>query len=440
MIDIKTVYTNIYYNEIISYRRKFELFLLIVFALIVRLLFIYFSGMYDRIVNGDGFSYDQIANNILTGYGFAWGPGQPTAFRPFAYPWFLVVVRVLGGPSPGAVQIVQAVLGALTVLPVYLMGWRFAGHSVAFLAAIAMGVHPVLVYSTALLAPDLVAILFECIFIWFALQLRLTNRPRYSDIAGFVSAGALAILTRPEMVLVILLVAIALLAGRGLSRVQTRGIAIATMLAILLAVMPPIVRNWQRFKAFVPFPTIGGVTFWGANNPYATGGWLMPLPEYFSAGTAPDLGLLGWSDLTEIQSQNRFYRIALNWIYTNPLDSLNLIPKKIIRSFTLSYADENRINKLPFWINLINIGFIITVFVGIIYGIKKCKKQIILLLLAPITAWVIKVIIFYGSARQTSIVLPIMFCFAAFAVSEIFKNLRFKFEQLLSGRNIGSLP
>ncbi|MBC7261092.1 MAG: hypothetical protein H5T63_03680, partial [Chloroflexi bacterium] len=37
----------------------------------------------------DAAAYDRIAQNLLAGYGFASTPGQPTAFWPPLYPFFL---------------------------------------------------------------------------------------------------------------------------------------------------------------------------------------------------------------------------------------------------------------------------------------------------------------------------------------------------------------
>ena len=55
--------------------------------------------------------YTLIANNILAGHGFAWGPDRPTSIRPPLYPGLLAVVFSVAGPmNLQAVRVLQILI------------------------------------------------------------------------------------------------------------------------------------------------------------------------------------------------------------------------------------------------------------------------------------------------------------------------------------------
>ena len=95
-----------------------------------------------------------------------------------------------------------------------------------------------------------------------------------------------------------------------------------------------------------------------------------------------------------------------------------------MRSWTLSYADEDRANALPRWIDWLNAAFGLITLAGIALAIRHCDRLLVALLLAPVAAWLVKTLVFYGSARQTATVLPVLFIFAALAIAELMEKGR----------------
>lgn len=122
-------------------------------AFILRLGFIYLTGMAGRVVNADGHTYGLIATNLLSGHGFALQPGLPTAQRPFAYPWLLAGIFSISGISVLAVQWVQVLLGSLVVLPTGAVAYRLGGPAVAVLAGLALRARPPAPVTWLLLVP-----------------------------------------------------------------------------------------------------------------------------------------------------------------------------------------------------------------------------------------------------------------------------------------------
>ena len=91
--------------------------------------------------------YTQIANNILDGHGFGWGPGRPTSIRPPLYPGLLAVVFSIAGPmNLQAVRVLQILMALATVALVFQLGRRVFNDSVACYAAGVFWLYPSLVF------------------------------------------------------------------------------------------------------------------------------------------------------------------------------------------------------------------------------------------------------------------------------------------------------
>jgi hypothetical protein len=391
-------------------------------AFVLRLTFVYLTGMADRVVNADGHAYGLIATNLLGGHGFALQPGLPTAQRPFAYPWLLAGIFSLSGISVVAVQWVQALLGSLVVLPTGALAYRLGGPAVAALAGLAVAVHPVLIYLTALLAPDGVAMFGEFLLLWLALQIASGPRRRRRLTLAATVVAALTILLRPELLLVVVLLPVAVGLAYGWRTPALRWVGAVTVLSLVLALVPVTIRNLVVFDAFIPLPAVGGITFWGGNNAAGSGGWVRPLPAAWPDDDPPPTGSMTWPQLSEQESQVRFYRTAWAWIESHPADFARLLGQKLLRSWTLSFADEAQAGGLPPWVTWLQTVFAAVIMVGMVLALRvRPAAPVTWLLLVPVMAWIAKTLVFYGSARQTALVLPALCVFAALALGRAWK-------------------
>jgi hypothetical protein len=387
---------------------------LLLVALAARWLFLILSGSHGQVINHDASDYVRIARSLLAGEGFAFGPGQPTAFRPVGYPFFVAAVYGLVGAQVAALQGLQALLGALLVLPTYALARRLAGPRVALLAGLGVAVHPVLLYLPAVIAPETLAMLLQMWALWFALLVLERTQWRWIDLSGYVLASTAAALLRPELLVVSGLVAVGLLVWVGAGSRPVRALVLASGAILVLTLGPPLVRNWLTFGTFLPFPTIGGVTFWGGNNAAVRGGWIMPTADTWPGEDTPR-GMRGWPGLSEGESQARFYRAAFDWMRSEPGAWLALGPRKLARAWTLSWADESRERSVPWAAAVAQAAFGVLVLVGMVLPRHRYRPAW-WLLFAPLLGWFVKTVLFYGSARQTAPVLPILCIFAAVAV------------------------
>ena len=94
--------------------------------------------------HNDAFEYDYNARSIAAGHGFAPSGylvlGGPTAIRGPAYPYLLGGLYALTDDSRTAGRLLNAVLGALTVLLTFAIAGRLWGRRVGLVAAFFLAV------------------------------------------------------------------------------------------------------------------------------------------------------------------------------------------------------------------------------------------------------------------------------------------------------------
>jgi 4-amino-4-deoxy-L-arabinose transferase-like glycosyltransferase len=180
-------------------------------------------------------------------------------FYPPLHPWVVAGAHALGGGLV-AVKLVQALLGAVFVPVVGLVGRRAIGPRTGLVAAAFTAFYPTLVwYSAHFWSEPLFLVL-----LWWGLERALAadEGRRGAAVASGILLG-LAALTR-ELPLYF----VPILAAWLLSRRDRRGLVRAIVLVVATAavVAPWTLRNWVRFDAFVPVSTMGGRALWEGNT------------------------------------------------------------------------------------------------------------------------------------------------------------------------------
>lgn len=109
-------------------------------ALAARLLYVLAAGRNAGIVVGnDALSYDTFARLMMSGWSWV---TTPLAIREPLYPAFMVFAYVVPGGEIGALQVLQALLGAAGVVAVYLTLRTLASEPVALLSAALIAFNP----------------------------------------------------------------------------------------------------------------------------------------------------------------------------------------------------------------------------------------------------------------------------------------------------------
>ncbi|MDW7992103.1 MAG: glycosyltransferase family 39 protein [Anaerolineae bacterium] len=294
-------------------------------ALIVRLTYITAIVGLNSPPTYDGIGYDLLAVHLLkTG---AYGVERPTAFRPPGYPLFLAGIYALFGHSYPAVRLIQALLDSITCLLVFLIGRELFNRRVGLLAALELSLYPLQVYMVGEFYSETVSFLLQGIALWLAARMVRQREWAYPLLIGLFAAATA--LTRPTATLwVPLMAGWAVLFPRRWKE-RWRNLALVA-LGLLLLFGPWTWRNYRVFRAFIPVASLGGVGVWAGNNPLSQGGGMLPDERTWGEG-APEWGWMGWANLSEVESSQRFLERGLQWIQENPLDFALLVPKKLLR-------------------------------------------------------------------------------------------------------------
>ena len=205
-----------------------------------------------------------------------WGTITHKALRTPGYPLFLAACHLLFGEWPLGVRLVQAVLGMLCVLLIFMLTLRFdpdsRGHAfkaaeptAPLAAAILAAINPYyvavseLLLSEALFIPLMLATLWGLAVLWRNPDEpdRRTKTHRALLAIGAGAASGAAILTRPSFAFFPPFALVCWLLTSALSRNRT-ALAIALRvtlffaLGLILIMSPWWIRNAQTFGRFVP--------------------------------------------------------------------------------------------------------------------------------------------------------------------------------------------
>lgn len=245
-----------------SFRRLLRSHLPAVLALLLaafglRLFFIFVAphpGSWDGDVR-----YRYTAANLLAGRGYSLEtapPYVPSMANAPAYPFFMAAVYAVAGPRTDAVRVAQAALDLLTCLLVAYVAFRLAPPGLkkraAFAALAVYGFFSwfTLVWTACLLTETLTLFF---VTLTLALSARGLERGRWGEWACAGLACGLAILSRPDSVL--LAAAVLLFLGARLLRRRSRAAAAAAAgfcLAAALTLAPWTLRNYLVFGIFEP--------------------------------------------------------------------------------------------------------------------------------------------------------------------------------------------
>jgi 4-amino-4-deoxy-L-arabinose transferase-like glycosyltransferase len=222
------------------------------------------GGLTTKIM--DEQQYSQIAQNIVAGHGFAWGPGQPTSIRPPLYPALLAGIWTISPDNLQAVRVVQILMALATALLLYFLGARLYNPTVGAWAAAACWLYPSLMFFNFLILTET---LFTFLLVAFVLlTVLLVQTPRAGlAIACGLTLG-LAALTRSILwpLPLILCPLLAVVIRAPLSR---RFILPVLVLAgYALAVAPWAIRNTRLQGVTTIVDTMGGINLRMGNYEY----------------------------------------------------------------------------------------------------------------------------------------------------------------------------
>lgn len=223
-----------------------------------------------------GYEVGRIARSIALGKGYGnplFEDTGPTAWMPPVYPYILAGVFKTFGvytvASAFAILSLQALMSALTCLPIYFIALRSFGERAALSAGWLWAFFPYGIYfPVERIWPTWLATLLLAIL--FLMTLRLEDTSSAWDWAAFGLLWGVTALTEPSVISVLL--PLATWAGyrlytqrcRSVSHVAAR-MAVAAV-AFIVTVSPWFIRNYRTFHQFIPFRDNLGLELRVGNN------------------------------------------------------------------------------------------------------------------------------------------------------------------------------
>jgi 4-amino-4-deoxy-L-arabinose transferase-like glycosyltransferase len=218
------------------------------------------------------FENGRVAYSILQGHGISnplFGDTGPTAFLTPVYPYFIAAVFSVFGIYSKASALVllslQALMSALTSLPVYFAARKSFGDRTALFSGWAWALFPLGIYWPAeRIWPTWLATLLLTIL--FLLTLQFERPVRLPACIGYGLLWGFAALTEP-IVLTVLPIMLAWIGIRLYQRRERWFMPLAIVsLTIIVSVSPWFIRNYEVFHRFIPFRDTMGMELWIGNN------------------------------------------------------------------------------------------------------------------------------------------------------------------------------
>lgn len=298
---------------------------LLLLAFLVRL---YAATAYATEPSADAADYHRLAEGLARGAGYVGETGAPTAWRPPGYPAFLAAVYAAFGPSVRAATLVQAALGALTVLLLAAFARMVAGRREGLVAGLVAAVYPGFFWLPRLLLSENLALLLLLAALCAAAALALRWRPWWALALGAL-LGLGTLVRGPHLLfsaaLLAWLAAHFLRRGGGWRRaLAALALAGAGMAAVM---MPWAARNYSVFGRPVLVATQDGMGLYASFWPPQKGGrplWgTLPGAEDPVVAEAAQAG-------DEVEVSRRLRQAALGRLGADPAHFFRVIPSKLL--------------------------------------------------------------------------------------------------------------
>ncbi|HKV45496.1 MAG TPA: glycosyltransferase family 39 protein [bacterium] len=352
-----------------------------------------------------------LVQSLLTHHGYSLN-GRPTAITPPLYVFFLASLY-RASADPALVRFVQAFLGAMGCVLLYAIGRRLVGPTTGVVAAVILGLHPLIAYLAGL---HLTENLFLFLLLLVLLQSqRVAERPTPLAVAGLGGLFGLATLTRAVFLgflPFVLVWAIGLWGWRN--PVGYRVFALVAVAAAIV-ILPWTVRNYVALGALVPVQGNGGMVFWAGNNPRSDGQMVWPTGQTWADGPPPDDGMYGWRGVGPAEENRRYVGAAVSWIRHHPRDYLRLLAHKLERLYGFSRAADARELAVPFAVIAFHVGLLVAALGGLVVTVRRWKSVALLLGLIVFTN--LTALLFSGGTRYSVPMMPSLIILAAAALT-----------------------
>ncbi|MCP4582013.1 MAG: tetratricopeptide repeat protein [candidate division Zixibacteria bacterium] len=368
-------------------------------------------------------------------------------FRAPLYPFMLGMIYVIFGPDFNIVIMLQHLMGLTAIPLVFLLARRFFSVKIAYVAAFITSINGVLIYFESQLLLDFMLVIYMLIIVLSLVSAHKNNKSWLYLFAG-LTIGLFAI-TRPNILAIIPLICVwIIIAGDDFKRGIKQSLLV--LCGIIILVLPVTVRNIVIGGDTVLVASQGGINFYIGNNERADGftallpgfghTWQYSDAEFEAAqeiGKKP--GVIKPSEVSGF-----YYDKALDYIFSEPVDFLKLIIKKLYMFWNRFEISNN--NNLYFLTDYIGMSFMpLFLFMFIsplgLVGSVLCffKDRRYWLFPILIFGYMATIVAFFVTARFRIPLVPLLTIMAVFAVHEIYsawRDKRYKYSLILAASSL----
>ncbi len=269
--------------------------------------------------------YFHSGESIARGHGYSHNGGSPTAYFPVGYPLFLGMLFRVAGVSVTVAQMANLFLSAATLSLVYRIARDlFKSELAGRLSLLFLAVYPDNIAYASLVGVETLYLFL--LFLGVALLLPCVSvkgrvRPGRLLAAGLVFGFATLVKAQTLLLPGFLLLLFPQFSWERISIVNRLKTVAILYVALIVVLFPWVIRNHGLYKDFV-FSNNDGLNLYIGNGPEANGTFVT-IP-WFNVG----------DDTWKEYEVNQIARSeAIDYIKTHPLQTLNLMPKKLIALF-----------------------------------------------------------------------------------------------------------
>ncbi len=250
-----------------SFNIRRWLMIIVAAALVIRLFFVIF--ILDPIpepyeIDLDEVDFDYLGMKFASGEGLTDKYGEPTTVRFPLYAVFLGGLYFIFGYHPYMVFILQALMGALVPVIVFLIALELSDRRISLFTAAIAAVYPSYIVLTGHILSENLFLPLLALLMWFTLRLRRDFNPLNAGLTGLLVG--LCALTRGAATPLIMIAPLAVLIfwKSGFPQRLKRAVLMAAV--TLLTIAPWVARNYHHYQRIFLTSSSGGIVLWMSYN------------------------------------------------------------------------------------------------------------------------------------------------------------------------------
>ncbi len=402
-------------------KKKFLIYLTGIFLLALFLRIAFISTLDNTVDVWDDW-WDELGWKLASGQGYwvnnPYFPDGPAYFswRAPVFPIFLALVYKIFGHSYLAAKICLAIVSSFTCLLIYFISKLFMSEKHSIFAALLYAIYPASIFWTGYLAPETLTAFLLLLFVYIVF-ISFDRKIGFSLFAGIIFG--VAVLCRSAILVLFPLVPVAyfLLLDKNVLKKSI------VFLLGLMVIVPWVVRNWIIHNAFVLISTEGGVVFYIANNEFS----LSQASGFYHAENIEE-----FKGLSEVETDKKFYSMALDFIRKHPFTYIRLVADRCIRFWrffphTISGPGENYNIKHQLIGLFSETPLIIFGFCGMLLTARRWRYFFIFYGIVIVYSGVL--ILIRTAIRYRFPLMGILLIFSVYFITELLKRKRFSDER-----------